>query len=211
MSRLIWDQVGEKKYEHGIDRGVLYRTGVAVPWVGLISIQKSISGGGYNPYYLDGIKFTDEVERGNSQFSLEAIAFPTEFLPCDGIKPLGTGLYITNQPRESFALSYRTVVGNDVLGSDYGYKIHIINEAVATAQSRKNTSMADSTTPLIFSWDFETMPKYTTTRKPISHVVIDSTKFTSTEMQTLEDILYGTVSTSPRLPTQLELAAYLEV
>ncbi len=211
MTRILWGQPGDKRYELGVDRGVFYpKTGNGVSWMGLVSVSKNISGASYRPYYIDGVKFMDEIDSGNSEFSLETFATPKEFLPCIGVKSLMPGLYVTNQPRDSFGFSYRTGLGNDVLGSSYGYKIHIISEALTSSTSIKNATMGSSTTPLTYKWDIDVIPKYTTARKPISHVVVETNRYSAAAITALENILYGTVSTAPRLPTQAEINGFME-
>jgi hypothetical protein len=211
MTRILWDQLGEKKYELGIDRGVFYpKTGSGVPWFGLVSVSKSVSGGIYKPQYIDGVKFMDEVERGNASFKLETFATPKEFLPCLGVKSLFPGLYVTNQPRDSFGFSYRTGLGNDVLGESYGYKIHIISEALTSSTTIKNATLNNTTTPLTYTWDIDVVPKYATPRKPISHVIVETDRYSTAAITALENILYGTVSTAPRLPTQAEINGFME-
>lgn len=212
MTRILWDQTGERKYELGIDRGVFYpKVGSGVPWLGFISISKSVSGAAYKPYYLDGVKIMDEVENGNAKFTLETFSVLKEFLPCIGVKSLMTGLYVTNQPRDSFAFSYRTGLGNDVSGSSYGYKIHIINEASVYSTTVKNVTVGDNPFPVTHQWNLEVVPKYATPRKLVSHIVVDTTKHSSSDIYALEDILYGTSSTPPRLPSQGEIAGFMEV
>lgn len=211
MTRLLWGQPGDKRYELGVDRGVFYpKVGNGVPWFGLISVSKSISGISYRPFYIDGVKFMDETGRGNSEFTLETFSTPKEFLPCIGIKSIKLGLYATNQPRDSFGFSYRTGLGNDVMGSSYGYKIHIISEALTDTNSIKNSTTGSTTTPLVYQWNISVVPKYTTPRKPISHVIVDTTKYSAAAITALENILYGTVSTAPRLPTQAEINGFME-
>lgn len=212
MARILWGQPGDKRYELGIDRGVFYpKTGDGVPWTGLVSVSKGISGSNYKPQYIDGVKFMDEVEKGNASFSLETFATPKEFLPCLGIKALMPGLYATNQPRDSFGFSYRTGLGNDVLGQNYGYKIHIISEALTSSTTIKNATLSDSTNPILYKWDIDVVPKYTTPRKPISHVIVETNRYSSAAITALENILYGTISTAPRLPTQAEINGFMEV
>lgn len=212
MARINWGQVGEKRYEVGLDRGVLYpQSGNGVSWNGLISIDKTIDGATYKPYYLDGVKIFDEVERGNASFTMSAFSAPTEFLPCIGIKSLTLGLYATGQPRLPFGVSYRTGLGNDSEGLSHGYKIHVINEVLASSTSIKNSTMGKNTAPVVYKWDLSVLPKYTSSSKPISHVIIDTTRHSPSSITAIENILYGTLITPPRLPTLLELADFMEI
>jgi len=204
--RLKWDQVGERVFEAGVDQGVLYLdTADGVPWNGLISVSESPSGASLSEYYIDGVKYLQLL--GAEQFagSIEAFTYPDEFAACDGTKPAGNGLFMTHQPRQSFGLSYRTKVGNDVEGIDLGYKIHLIYNALAAPSQKQNNSLSDTVDAGHFNWQITTKPPTFAGYKPTAHMVIDSRETPTDLLAQIEDILYGSVDSAPRLPSATEL------
>lgn len=211
MTRLEWNTVGERTFEAGVDRGVLYIEGFAgVPWNGLISISESPSGGDVTPHYIDGIKYLNQVSGEDFQATLEAFTYPEEFSLCDGTAPVKNGLFATQQSKKSFGLSYRTKVGNDVAGIEYGYKIHLVYNAIASPTDRPNNTLTDSIEPFNFSWDIFTKPPTFTGYKPTAHFIIDFRNTPSELMQQIEDILYGHTDATPRLPSVEELISIFE-
>jgi hypothetical protein len=206
VPQLDWSASGERYYETGVDRGVLYvgdEPGVA--WTGLTSVSESPTGGEARAYYIDGIKYLNIAAATEFTATINALSSPSEFGPCDGSVAIQNGLLVTHQPRKSFGFSYRTKIGNDIDGSDHAYKIHIVYNALAAPSSRSNNSIGDSTDPNEFSWAITTLPPAITGFKPTAHFVIDS-RFTSPELLTeVEDILYGSEATSARLPLASEL------
>lgn len=208
MSRLIWGAVGERFYEAGADRGVLYLPNAAgVPWNGLKSVQESPTGGEPTPYYIDGLKYQNIAAAEEFEATLEAFSSPPEFGVCDGTAAIQNGLFITQQPRKSFGLSYRSRVGNDIDGLDLGYKIHLVYGALAAPSSRSNSTLSDSTSPLGLSWKITTTPPVLAAYKPSAHMVVDSRFTPALLLSELEDILYGSDVTSARLPYITELLA----
>lgn len=208
--RLAWDEVGERFFEIGTDRGVLYpEVGDGVPWNGIVSVSEDVSGGAVESYYIDGVKYIDHVNNEDYQASLEAFSAPPEFAASVGDVPIATGLYATLQPRSTFDLSYRTLVGNDVDGTEHGYKIHLIYNVTAGSSAKSNQTMSDKVDPLKLKWTLYGVPPLATNYKPTAHLIVDSTKLSAAVLEDLEDILYGTVSTNPRMPTQAELIALL--
>lgn len=208
MAALVWSAVGERKYEHGLDRGVLYRSGLAagVPWNGLIQVSERSSGGGLTPYYYDGFMY--HVAEGSRDYaaSIQAFSYPDAFAACLGEVGDSNGLYFDLQPKLSFGLSYRTRIGNDV-SADLGYKIHIVYNAKAADGGKAFQTLTNSPSPINFSWDILARPVLVTNRKPTAHLIIDSTKVFPAHLVEIENILYGTVSTNPRIPTPAELLA----
>lgn len=205
MPRLTWDAAGARFYETGVDRGVLYVNGLGVSWPGLISVSESPSGGSPRPYYIDGVKFLNLASAEEFEATINSFYSPSEFDQCDGTVPIQNGLFVTQQPRKSFSLSYRTKLGNDVDGSDHAYKIHLVYNALAAPSQRNNASISESTNPSNFSWSITTLPPSITGYKRTAHLVIDS-RFTSTGVLSyVEDILYGNESGSAALPTPDEL------
>lgn len=212
MPRLTWGAVGARFYETGVDRGVLYlpnKEGVA--WTGLTSVSEAPVGGDPKPYYIDGIKFLNISSAEEFEASLNVLYSPPEFAVCDGVSSVQNGLFATQQPRKAFGLSYRTRLGNDVNGSDYAYKIHLVYNALAAPSGRSNNTLGSSVDPSIFSWKITTLAPSITGYKPTAHLMIDSHLTSGAVLASVEDILYGSVSTLARMPTPNELVAIFRV
>jgi hypothetical protein len=206
MAKLVWDRVGERFYQTGVDRGVLYpQGGSGVAWNGLMSVNESPTGGDPKPFYVDGYKYMNKPAREEFEGSIEAFTYPPEFEVCDGTKPLGRGLYFAQQRRKPFSLSYRTLVGNDLDGVDHGYKLHLVYNALAQPSTKSFASMSNSPEAIGFSWTFSTKPVRVTGHMPLSHLVIDSTTSQSSLMMAIEDILYGSPAAAPRIPAPSEV------
>lgn len=210
MARLIWSAVGERFYEAGVDRGVLYVDGVGTPWSGLVSVDEAPTGGDANPYYLDGVKYLNLSKREEYQATLNAFFSPPEFDACDGVGTVRQGLFATQQRRKSFGLSYRSGIGNDVNGVDHGYKIHILYNALATPTQRRHNTMSSSVQPAALSWKITTKAIPVPDMMPSSHLVIDTREAPPSMVALLEDILYGNELNAPRLPDPEEVAALFE-
>lgn len=207
MSRLVWSAAGERFFESGLDRGVLYVSGIGVAWSGLISIDESPTGGDAKAFYHDGIKYLNLASAEEYEATINAYSSPPEFAPCDGVGSVYNGLFVTQQPRKPFNLSYRTKVGNDTEGVDHGYKIHLVYNALAAPSGRSNASLSDSPNVNSLSWKITTLPPSITGYRPTSHFVVDS-RFTSTaNLAQLEDKLYGSLSANATFPTVAELLA----
>lgn len=206
MARLVWGAFGERYYETGVDRGVFFNAfGFGYAWSGLISVSESPSGGEARPYYLDGVKYQNLSASEEFEATINAFSAPKEFGPYDGNALIQNGLIITQQPRKSFGLSYRSMLGNDVEGSDHGYKIHIVYNALAAPSQRTRRTLGETVDPDEFSWLITTKPPALTGYKPSAHFVIDSRYADPTALATFEDILYGTEAESARLPDVNEL------
>ena len=204
MTIINWGTAGKRYYEAGIDRGVLYIDAAnGVAWNGLISVTESPSGGEPTPYYLDGLKFLNLASSEEYTATIQAFSSPPEFNVCNGILTINNGLFATNQPRKSFGLCYRTKIGNDIDGSEHGYKLHLIYNALAAPSEYNHSSIGDSTEPITLSWAITTTPPLLIAHKPTAHMVIDSRTTNSTLLNTIENILYS--STSARLPAPSEL------
>ena len=218
---LEWDKTGEHVYETGVDRGVLYvmDTNGAYPqgvaWNGLTSISESPSGAEANAIYADNIKYLNLFSAEEFGATIEAYTYPDEFALCDGSAALLTGVMIGQQPRKTFGLCYRTVVGNDVAGESYGYKIHIIYGAMASPSEKAYQTINDSPEAITFSWELNTTPVNVTGHKPTATLVIDSTKTTEGKMTAIEQVLYGTPASgnteavAARLPLPDEIATIM--
>ena len=211
MSKLIWDQAGERLYETGVKQGVLYPlsagaypTGVA--WNGLISVTESPSGAEATPLYADDVKYLNLMSAEEFGATIEAYTYPEEFEQCDGSADLAAGVSIGQQARNSFGLTYKTTLGNDTEGEGHGYKLHIIYGAQAAPSEKAYTSINDSPEALTFSWELTTTPVDVTGKKPTASLVIDSTKVDSAKLAALELIIYGNTGVEPRLPLPNEIA-----
>ena len=203
MTVLTWDNSSERLYEFGVDRGVFYpTTGAGKVWNGLISVEESPSGGEVEPLYYDGVKYLDLLGGIDFQATLNAYAAPQGFAAYEGRATLAPGLFAPNQPRLRFGFSYRTMIGNDTDGDSYGYKLHLVYNVLAVQQPRTNASDAEAPVPVSLSYILDAVPPAATTYKPVARLIVDSTKTNSTKLATLENLLYGTVSTNAALPTQ---------
>jgi len=223
MSKLIWDAVGERTGETGIKKGVLYSyTGGAftngAAWNGLTGISESPTGAEASPFYADDQKYLEIMSAEEFAGSITAYTYPDEFKPCIGELDLVPGVSVAQQNRSIFGLSYRTTLVNDTNGTEYGYKIHLVYNARASVAEADHTTINDSPELIEFSWEFTTTPVEVPGMKSSAHIIIDSTKFTTSaqleKLATLEDILYGTDGsdddgTVSRLPLPAELVTIL--
>lgn len=192
MSRVKWNQPGARTFEAGVDRGVFYpRLGEGVPWNGLVSIAENSSGGEVEALYYDGVKMRDVVSSEDFEAVVEAFTTPPEFAVADGQRQLSPGLFVTQQPRQSFGLSYRTLKGNDLMSTEYGYKLHLVYNCTAAPSSRTYSTLGQSSTPGTRSWTLHTVPPHASTYKPTAHLVVDSTLVDPYLMEDLETLLYG--------------------
>lgn len=215
MAKLVWDQSGEHLFETGVDHGVLYPqaangtypTGVA--WNGLTSVSESPSGADANALWADNIKYLNLYSAEEFGATIEAYTYPDEFAELDGSAEIAPGAMIGQQTRKAFGLSYRTVLGNDIQGNDYGYKLHLIYGAQASPSEKSYETINDSPDAITFSWELNTTPVPVTGHKPTASLVIDSTKCDATKLAALEEILYGTDNEDPRLPLPDEVATLL--
>ncbi|WP_347256074.1 hypothetical protein [Anaerostipes sp. PC18] len=212
MAKLVWDKTGEKTYETGVSQGVLYPQtsegtypkGVA--WNGLTSVTESPSGAEASPLYADNIKYLNLMSAEEFGATIEAYVYPEEFGECDGSAEIAPGVTIGQQSRKPFGVSYKTTLGNDTEGDKYGYKIHIIYGAMAAPSEKGYGTVNDSPESVIFSWELTTTPVVVDGYDPTATVVVNSTKTDAAKMKALEDILYGSTETEPRLPLPDEIA-----
>lgn len=210
MSKLVWDQTGERFYETGVKQGVLYvqdkgayPKGVA--WNGLTAVTESPSGAEATPLYADDIKYLNLMSAEEFGATIEAYTYPDEFMECDGSATLSEGIFIGQQSRKTFGLCYRTVLGNDQENNDYGYKLHLIYGALAAPSEKAYATINDSPEAITFSWELTTTPVNVTGFKPTASVVIDSTKVEAEKMAALEAVLYGSESEEAHLPLPDEI------
>lgn len=208
MTKLVWDQTGERLYETGTRNGVLfvkkndgtYDNGVA--WNGLTSISESPSGAEETKLYADDIKYLSLRSAEEFSATIEAYTYPDEWAECDGSAEIGDGVYVGQQVRRAFSFSYRTILGNDAAGDNFGYKLHIIYNAMAAPSQKSYSSINDSPDAVTFSWEINTTPiSFGEDLRPSSTLVIDSTKINPTILTSIENKLYGTENSEPTLPT----------
>ena len=211
MAALQWHQSGERRYETGVDRGVLYPPeGGAVPWNGLISVDEIVSRD-VKPYYIDGIKFLDHHVPGSYAAKLSAFTYPDEMESLIGIEEYSPGVFIHDQRSPKlFNLSYRTMVGNDVDGMDHAYKIHILYNLLAVLNDTSFSTIGESVEPQAFSWSVYGAPTQMWGIRPTSHISVDSRRITPDLLEDIEEILYGSVTKDPELPGIVEFLTLVE-
>jgi hypothetical protein len=215
MSRVTWDEAGDRIYETGVDRGLLfipdntgaYDTGVA--WNGLTTATETPSGAESNPQYADNIKYLDLTSAEEFGGTIEAFTYPPQFAVCDGTA-IVNGVEVGQQNRRPFGFVYRSLIGNDTQGTDFGYKLHLWYGCKAAPSEKAYATVNDSPEPINFSWEVTTSPVVLgevegQTLKPTASLVINSTAVTADSLKALEDMLYGTVSTEPSLPSPREV------
>ena len=206
MSVLVWDQVGERFYETGVDHGVLYMPNMfgvydnGVAWNGLTSVSESPSGAEPTALYADNIKYLNLYSAEEFGATIEAYTYPDEFAQFDGLATPSAGMTIGQQARRTFGLSYRTRIGNDLEGDDLGYKLHLIYGCQASPSEKAYNTINDSPEAITFSWEVSTTPVSVTGLRPTSIITIDSTKVLAADLEALENLLHGTVGTDPSLP-----------
>lgn len=206
MAKIVWDGIGERIYETGTKKGVLYpkdKTGaypLGVPWNGLTAFNESPSGAETTDLYADDIKYASLVSAELFDYSIEAYTYPPEFEPCNGAVEIMPGVYIGQQDRTSFGLSVVTTLGNDVSGSLFGYKLHLIYDSIAAPSEKGYVTINDSPEAITLSWECSTTPINVTGHKPTAHLTINSTKVDKEKLTALENVLYGTEDEEPRLP-----------
>lgn len=216
MSKLVWDQTGEKLYETGVSNGVLYKQKTdgtydkGVAWNGLTGVTESPSGAEPSPIYADNIKYLTLVSTEEYGATVEAYMYPDEFAECDGSAEVTKGVTIGQQDRTPFGMAYKTIVGNDTEKNSYGYKLHVIYGATAAPSEKGYATVNDSPEAMALSWELSTTPVPVTDRKPTASMVIDSTKADPAKLKALEDILFGTDETEPRLPLPDEIITLMK-
>lgn len=215
MSRIVWDKIGERLYETGVDCGVLYPQDnegtypLGVPWNGLSSVSESPSGAEPTPIYADNMKYLNLMSVEEFGATIEAYTYPDEFEACDGSAELAPGVTIGQQERKLFGLSYRTKIGNDVEGDNLGYKLHLVYGALASPSDRTYQTINDTPDAITFSWEVTTTPVQVEGYRPTASLEIDSTKVDAAKMKEIEDILYGTEEEEARLPLPDEILTIL--
>lgn len=214
MSKLVWDNIGERFFEAGVEKVVLYPYsssgyGTGVAWNGVTAVNENPSGGEPSALWADNIKFANIMSAEDFGFTIEAYTYPKEWAECDGHGTLvepgtgrkGLGVIVGQQKRKTFGLCYRTEIGSDTDEMDAGYKIHLIYGALASPSSRDHSTLNDSPDPETMSWDCTTTPVAAPgTLRPTAHIVIDSRSLTDEQLKTIEDKLYGVDADSTANP-----------
>ena len=213
MAKLEWDKTGERFYETGTTKGVLYpvQDGAykkGVVWNGLTAVTESPSGAEPTDLYADDIKYATLRSAETFAATIEAYTYPEEFAKCDGSAELTKGVYVGQQPRQSFGLSYRTSLGNDVT-TDAGYKLHLVYGCTASPSEKSYATINDSPEAITFSWEMTTTPVNVSGMKPTAILTIDSTKADATKLAELEKKLYGDESNEATLPLPDEVLSIM--
>lgn len=220
---LVWDEIGERTYHTGIEKGVLYNFNTStkaydsgVAWSGLTKVDEKPTGGDITDIYADDIKYLSLQGTEKFEASLEAYDSPDEFDKCDGTATIATGVSIGQQNRETFGLSYVTLLGNDTLGNDYGYEIHCIYGCRAQPSEKSLETVNDSPNAATLSWEIKTTPVNVPGFKPTANLVINSRTTDPDKLATIEAILWGTPAeegkdaVQPRLPYPNEIKEIIE-
>ena len=217
MSKVVWDQTGEKLYETGVKNCVLYvydsekkDYGTGVAWNGITSISESPSGAEASPLYADDVKYLNLISNEEFSASIGAYMYPDEFMQCDGSAEIAPGVYAGQQSRKTFGLCYRTTLGNDVDNNDYGYKLHFIYGCLAAPSEKSYSTINDSPEAIEFSWEVSTTPVEVPGMKVTATITIDSTKVDKEKLKALEDYVYGTAETEPKLPLPAKIAEIMK-
>lgn len=207
MAALTWDPIGERFYETGVDKGVLYlfNTGTGlydngVAWNGLTGVTESPSGAEASPQYADNIKYLNLYSAEEFSATIEAFTYPDEFASLDGTSSPAVGVTVGQQTRGTFGLSYRTKVGNDTQGDDHAYKLHLVYGCTASPSEKAYATVNDSPEAITFSWEIMTLPVAVTGLKPTSLITIDSRTADPADLAAFEILLYGAVAANPVLP-----------
>ena len=220
MTALVWDKTGERLYETGVRKGVIYPQGedgtypVGYAWNGLTSASINPTGAEPNALWADDIKYLNLLSAEEVEGTIEAYTYPDAFKECNGEAELSTGVSIGQQPRKPFGFCFRTVLGNDTKLEDYAYKLHIVYGATVQPSEASYETINDSPDAITFSWDYSTTPVNVTGHKPTATLEIDSSKFNTEALKAkltkLEGVLYGSEQTEARLPLPDEIKSILE-
>lgn len=208
--KITWDNVGERFFEAGVEKGVLYpftdnQYKDGVPWNGLTAVTESPSGAEPTALWADDIKYLNLMSNEDYNATIEAYTYPKQFEECDGSKEIAPGVVIGQQKRKTFGFSYVTKVGNDVDGVDHGYKLHLVYGCLASPSEKGHSSVNESPEAMTLSWSVSTTPVTVPGFKPTATVTINSTTVNDDELAALEAILYGSEEAEPRLPLPEEL------
>lgn len=207
MSVLTWDGVGQRFFETGLDRGVLYLSdGSGIPWNGLTAVDEKTIGAQTSPVYWDGVKIDDVVSTGDFSATLKAITYPDEFSEYEGVVESTNGLFVTGQAPGLFGLSWRTKVGNDVYGL-LGYKIHVAANLTAVPSQKSHKTQTNNPDMEEFEWTLTAIPSRVPGYEPTAHLIFETAKSTPEFVTLLEEMLYGSVSSNAHLSSLGDLVS----
>lgn len=216
MPKLKWDQTGERLYETGVDKVVLFpmestgQYGAGVAWNGITAVNESPSGAESTALYANNGKYLNLISNEDFAATIEAYTYPDEFEECDGSKEIAPGVVIGQQKRKAFGLAYRSLIGNDVDGNDHGYKLHLVYGCLAAPSENNHSTVNDSPEAGTMSWSVSTTPVEVADAKPTATVTIDSTKADKAKLKKLEDMLYGTEQAESKLPLPAEVITLMK-
>lgn len=210
MSKLVWDQTNEKRYETGVEQVALFKQvsgayPAGVAWNGVTALNISPSGAEPTPLYANDTKYLNLMSNEELGYTIEAYTYPEEWEECDGSAEAAEGVYLGQQPRVKFGLVAKTLVGNDTEGTAHGYKLHLFYGCLASPAEESHATVNDSPEAITFSWTVSTEPVSVAGYKPTSYICIDSTKATKEKLEALEAILYGSDDVEARLPLPEEV------
>lgn len=216
MAKLVFDELGKRFYETGVSNAVLfpqaddgtYPKGVA--WNGITAANESPSGAESNDQYADNMVYLSLTGAEKFEGTIEAFSSPAEFDECDGMKEISKGLTASQQTRKPFGFAYKSILGNDIKGNDYGYKLHIWYGCKAAPSERSHSTVNDSPEPQNPSWSISSTPVAVPGAKPSSVLTFNSTTTPADKLKKIEDILYGTDEADARLPLPTELLELLK-
>lgn len=216
MSKLTWDQVGERLYETGVEQGAIYPMatsgtyGTGEAWNGLTAVTESPSGAEPTALYANDKKYVELTSAEEFGGTIEAYTYPKGFAACNGEADVVDGLRLSQQSRKPFGLVYKTLIGNDTEGTKHGYKLNIVYGAKVSPSEQANNTVNDSPEAKTMSWEFTTTPVEVEGFDPTAHLIIDSTEVEKTKLEALEAILYGSEEAEPRLPLPSEIVTLLK-
>jgi hypothetical protein len=206
MPKVIWNSTGQRLFHTGVDRGMLYTfENPGVSWNGLISVTEAPVSATVKSYYMDGRKIQNLPGSDDFAGTIQAYTAPLEFAPCAGRLHMSTGLFVTEQPKQTFGFSYRTLIGNDVVGTGFAYRIHIVYNATAQISNFSHETNDASPSATAYSYSITTTPINVVGYRPSAHYIFDTRTDESDTITAIENILYGTSTSDPRLPTAAEL------
>lgn len=218
MAVIEWDKIGEHRYESGVDHGVLFvwdkskkSYGKGVAWNGLTKVTEKPSGAESTKKYADNIAYLNMVSAEEFAATIEAYTYPDEFLACDGVSIPKKGVQVGQQERASFAMSYRTKVGNDTDGQNADYKIHLVYGLLASPSEKGYESINDSPEPIAFSWEAKSTPVPLAGFNPVSSITLLASEFQASDLKKITDKIYGTASEDPKLLLPDEVFAALGI
>ena len=216
MAKLVFDELGKRFYETGVSNAVLfvqadngtYPTGVA--WNGITAANESPSGAESNDQYADNIKYLSLTGAEKFEGTIEAFSSPKEFDECDGMATIAKGVTAHQQNRKSFGFAFKSILGNDVKGNEYGYKLHLWYGCKAAPSERSHATVNDSPEPQNPSWSITSTPVPIPGHKPASVLTITSTEVDAAKLAKIEEAIYGSNIANSHLPTPQEIIAMLQ-